>query len=101
MWPALLLTLEKEFRLLRRDSVGVFMLLLAPIVVITVAGFSLANLYGTAPGGQTAYLLPVVDEDHGAVAEGSINALRSETALSVKIMHDRPAETARARDSKQ
>ena len=33
---------------------------LAPVVVITVAGLSLANLYG-AKGGTSAFLLPLVD----------------------------------------
>jgi hypothetical protein len=40
-------------------------LTLAPIVVISVAGLSLANLYGATPGGSTAPGLPVVDEDGG------------------------------------
>ena len=38
--------LSKDFRLLFRDRVGLVFMTLAPVVVITVAGLSLSNLYG-------------------------------------------------------
>ena len=54
------------------------MLLLAPVVIITVAGYSLGNLYG---GGTTTFRVPVVDHDHGPVAASIIAALRQERAV--------------------
>ena len=44
MLLAVWLTIGKEFRLIRRDRVGLFMLLVAPIAVIAAAGFSLAKI---------------------------------------------------------
>src|SRR5215510_1593012 len=63
---AFLSLLTKDLRLLWRDRVGLVFLALAPLAVITVAGLSLANLYGADPTGQTAYELPLADEDGGA-----------------------------------
>jgi hypothetical protein len=37
---------QKELRILCRDWMGLCLLILAPIVVISVAGFSLAKVYG-------------------------------------------------------
>ena len=64
---ALLTIIGKDLRLLWRDLPGLIFLTIAPIVVITVAGFSLANLYGADPTGQTGFELPVFDEDGGAL----------------------------------
>src|SRR5271167_2056350 len=66
------IVVEKELRILRRDWVGICLLILAPILVITVAGFSLAMVYG---GDAGAHLLPLVDEDHGAAAKAITGAL--------------------------
>ena len=68
MLSAFVAALGKDFRLLLRDRVGLVFLTLAPVVVITVAGLSLANLYG-ATGGTSAFLLPLVDEDGGRVGQ--------------------------------
>jgi hypothetical protein len=87
---AFALTLGKEARLLWRDRVGLFMLLVAPIAVIAAAGFSLANIYGAAPRG-TIYTLAVLDEDHGAVAHAVLNALDSHPGLRIIVAHDRTA----------
>jgi len=76
------LTFLNEFRLLRRDPVGLFMLLLAPIVIIAVAGFSLGNIYG-ARLGANAYTLALVDDDHGAAAKAIVAALDREPAVTV------------------
>src|SRR5258708_19897684 len=57
---------EKELRILRRDWVGICLLILAPIVVISVAGFSLAKVYG---GDAGVHPLLLVDEDHGQAAK--------------------------------
>src|SRR4029450_122373 len=61
--------LAKDLRLLWRDRVGLTFLALAPLAVITVAGLSLANLYGADPTGQTAYELPLADEDGGSLGQ--------------------------------
>ncbi len=83
MLRAVWLTIGKEFLLIRRDRVGLFMLLIAPIAVIAAAGFSLAKIYGgrTAPRGE--YSIAVFDEDHGAVARAILNALANERELTV------------------
>ena len=67
MLGALAAAVGKDFRLLARDRVGLVFLTVAPIIVITVAGFSLASLYGAGVRGETAYVLPVADEDGGRV----------------------------------
>ncbi len=46
MLSSFVAALGKDFRLLLRDRVGLVFMTLAPVVVITVAGLSLANLYG-------------------------------------------------------
>src|SRR5260370_40679921 len=63
---------EKELRILRRDWVGICLLILAPIVVISVAGFSLAKVYG---GDAGVHPLLLVDEDHGQAAKAIADAL--------------------------
>ncbi len=83
MLRAVWLTIGKEFLLIRRDRVGLFMLLVAPIAVIAAAGFSLAKIYGgrTAPRGE--YSVAVLDEDHGRVARAILDALDHQPDLSV------------------
>ena len=83
MLRAVWLTIGKEFLLIRRDRVGLFMLLVAPIAVIAAAGFSLAKIYGgrTAPRGE--YSVAVLDEDHGSVARAILDALARQPDLSV------------------
>ena len=58
MMRGLVAALAKDLRLLARDRAGLIFLTIAPIVVITVAGLSLASLYGADPTGATAYVLP-------------------------------------------
>ncbi len=83
MLRAVWLTIAKEFLLIRRDRVGLFMLLVAPIAVIAAAGFSLAKIYGgrTAPRGE--YAVTVFDEDHGAIARAILDALGNQPDLTV------------------
>jgi ABC-type Na+ efflux pump permease subunit len=83
MLLAVWLTIGKEFRLIRRDRVGLFMLLVAPIAVIAAAGFSLAKIYGgqTAPRGE--YSVAVLDEDHGAIARAILDAVSRQPDLSI------------------
>jgi ABC-type multidrug transport system permease subunit len=82
MLRAIGLTFLNEFRLLLQDRVGLAMLLLAPIVIISVAGFSLGNIYGARMSANT-YTIPLVDDDHGAVAQAIIDALGREPAVTV------------------
>src|SRR5713226_5728744 len=95
------LTLQKEMLLVWRDRTGLFMLIAAPIAVISVAGFSLANLYGADPSGQTAYLLPVVDEDHDKVSKAVIEALGRDHAVEIEVVPSRPRAEELVRDRNQ
>lgn len=101
MARAIWLTLGKEFRLLYRDPVGLFMLLVAPVVVIAVAGFSLAKIYGGESGRKTEYPIAIVDEDHGAVAAAVINGLARQPVVRLLIAPDRAQAQAMVRNSKQ
>src|SRR5215470_10324811 len=101
---ALLAILAKDLRLLWRDRAGLFFLTVAPMMVITVAGFSLANLYGADPTGQTAYDFPFVDEDGSEVARTIREQLAQEKAVRLypvadrktaeQLVHDKRAGTA-------
>lgn len=83
MLRAVWLTIGKEFLLIRRDRVGLFMLLVAPIAVIAAAGFSLAKIYGgrVAPRGE--YSVAIFDEDQGAIARAILDAIAQRPELSV------------------
>src|SRR5881394_475888 len=72
---------------------------LAPIVVISVAGFSLASLYGSDPTGLTAYDLPIVDEDGGELARQITEQLATEKSVRVRRVESR-AEAERLVASK-
>src|SRR5205823_6290097 len=91
MLTGLLAALGKDLRLLARDRVGLVFLTLAPIVVISVAGLSLATLYGAEPGGGTAPVLPLADEDGGWVGRAVRERLADEPSIRV-----RPVATAAA-----
>ncbi len=67
------------------------MLLFAPVVIITVAGYSLGSLYGGAPN---SIRLPVVNLDRGQVSDGIIRALQRERNLTVEVLDD-PEEARR------
>src|SRR5262249_47075569 len=95
---AFLSLLTKDLRLLWRDRVGLVFLALAPLAVITVAGLSLANLYGADPTGQTAYELPLADEDGGALGREIRSRLAREQAVRLRpverLVRDKQAGTA-------
>ncbi len=74
-----------EFRLLAKDRIGLSMLLLAPIVIIAVAGFSLGNIYGASSYAHS-YDIPFIDQDHGAVAQAVVAALTREPAVRLAIV---------------
>jgi len=58
------------------------MLVVAPVVIILVAGLSLGNVYGVAAG-RSAYVVPIIDDDHGIAAHFIISALERESAVKV------------------
>ena len=81
MAHALLILTLKDLRLFVRDRGALLLLFLAPLVVITAAGFSLSTLYQTA-----RHLLPVVDLDKGPVAEKLLGVLREAPDLEVVLL---------------
>lgn len=85
----LLTIIGKDLRLLWRDRAALIFLTLAPVMVICVAGFSLANLYGADPTGQTAYELAFVDEDGGELARKIRARLEEERAIQLKPVAER------------
>ena len=85
MLRAIWLTTQNEARLLVKDPIVLFMLLFAPVVIITVAGYSLGSLYG---GSANSFRLPLVDLDHGKVAQGIIEALRREHGVALEVLDD-------------
>jgi ABC-type multidrug transport system permease subunit len=87
----------KDVRLLLRDRVGLVFLTVAPVVVITVAGLSLASLYDTGPRGATAFVVPFVDEDGGPVARALADRLAGEPAVILRRAADRDAARAMVR----
>jgi ABC-type multidrug transport system permease subunit len=87
----------KDIRLLARDRAALVFLTIAPVIVITVAGLSLASLYGADPRGATAYLLPVADEDGGRVGAVLRERLGAETRVQLEIVADRDAARALVR----
>lgn len=81
------LIFRNDFRLLLKDRAAVFMLFLAPIVIIAVAGFSLGNIYGVQPASRV-YVIPIVDQDHGAIAKAVIMALSQERSIEIAQVDD-------------
>lgn len=80
MARALFILTVKDLRLLLRDRWALLLLFLAPVVVISAAGFSLSTLYRSS-----SHLLPIVDLDSGPLAEKLIAALRSSPDLAVEL----------------
>ena len=78
------LTAVNEARLLGRDPVSLLMLVLAPVVIMTVAGYSLGALYGA--GGQTA-TVGVVDVD-GRVFDALARATPDDSQLRLARASD-------------
>jgi len=97
MLAALGAAIAKDLRLLGRDRAGLVFLSLAPVLVITVAGFSLAGLFGAAPGGTSAYVLPVADEDGGRLGRALRSGLAGEPAIEVRPVANRDAARALVR----
>jgi len=81
MARALFTLTVKDLRLLVRDRGALVLLLLAPLVVISAAGFSLSTLYQSS-----RHLLPVVDLAGGAVSEKLLTTLREAPDLDVALV---------------
>jgi len=100
MLRAVWLTIGKEFLLIRRDRVGLFMLLVAPIAVIAAAGFSLAKIYGGRTAQRAEYSVAIFDEDHGAVGRSILDAVEHQPDLSVIHSASRPDAERAVREEK-
>jgi ABC-type multidrug transport system permease subunit len=70
-----------DFRVLLKDRSALFMLFLAPVVIIAVAGFSLRNIYGQPA--DRVYVIPIVDQDHGVIAKAVIKALSQQPSIEI------------------
>lgn len=80
LWAAIV----KDARLLLRDKVGLVFLTIAPLIVMSVAGFSLSTLFGGAPQGDARYVLPVADEDGGRVARAFRDGLGADAGIELR-----------------
>ena len=81
----LITLIKKDLRLLLRDRTALLLLLAAPIIVISTAGFSLSTLYRSS-----SHLFLVAKEDRGAVAGELVQALMEAPELEVMLV-DREA----------
>jgi ABC-type multidrug transport system permease subunit len=97
---ALVAAVVKDVRLLVRDRVGLVFLTIAPLIVMSVAGFSLSTLFGGAPQ-PGAYVLPVVDEDDGRIAAELRERLASDATIEIRTIPIREQALAlvRSRES--
>jgi ABC-type multidrug transport system permease subunit len=97
---ALVAAVVKDVRLLVRDRVGLVFLTIAPLIVMSVAGFSLSTLFGGAPQ-PGAYVLPVVDEDDGRIAAELRKRLANDSTIEIRSIPIREQALAlvRSRES--
>ena len=85
MLRAIWLTVQNEARLLLKDPIVLFMLLFAPVVIITVAGYSLGSLYG---GVANSFRIPVVNLDRGPASDAIIESLSLERSVNLEMLDD-------------
>jgi ABC-2 type transport system permease protein len=80
--------------------VGLVFLTIAPLIVMSVAGFSLSTLFGGAPQAG-AYVLPVVDEDDGRIAAELRQRLADDSTIEVRTMptREQALDLVRSRES--
>lgn len=90
----------KDLRLIVRDRAALVFLLLAPMVVISVAGFSLSTLYGTRRHTALEFLLPVVDLDRGEAAKELIEGLKKAGGLRLQDVSEDEARYLVARTNR-
>jgi ABC-2 type transport system permease protein len=81
---SLVALVTKDFRLLLRDHAALLFILMAPVVVISVAGFSLATFYGGWQRGNVEYFLPVVDLDRSGLSETLVSSLEQAEGLQLE-----------------
>lgn len=89
------LTVVNEARLLSRDPVSLLMLVIAPVVIMTVAGYSLGALYGAHPRVADVAL---VDHDDGVIADALADAAPADAPLRFTRAADLAAVRARLGD---
>ena len=85
---ALITLIIKDLKLLQRDRLAFLLLLLAPVVVITVAGFSLSTLYRAE-----RHAFPVADLDDGDISQRLLSELEASDEL--EVMRVDPTEARR------
>jgi ABC-2 type transport system permease protein len=79
----------KDLTLLLRDRAALLFILLAPVVVISVAGFSLSTFYGGWARSDTKYLFPVADLDGSEVSGELVASLdEAEGLLLVRVSEE-------------
>ena len=84
---SLIILFIKDLRLISRDRLALVLLVAAPVIVITVAGLSLATLYRSSE-----HLFPVADLDGGEYAVRLLEAFEASEELEVVLVS---AEEAR------
>ena len=87
----LVVLVAKDLRLLARDRVALLFLVLAPIVVISVAGLSLSTFYGSRGGSETEFLLPVANLDDGDVADKLVASLTEASGVRLEEVGEQEA----------
>jgi len=100
MLTSLGVIVAKDLKLLLRDRAALLFLTIAPIVVMSVAGFSLATLYGANTDERITYELPIVDEDGGELAAQIEDALRGDESLELRRVASRAEALELVRDKK-
>jgi ABC-2 type transport system permease protein len=97
---ALVAAVVKDVRLLVRDRVGLVFLTIAPLIVMSVAGFSLSTLFGGTPQ-PGAYVLPVVDEDDGRIEAELRKRLAADATIEIRTIPSREQalDLVRSRES--
>lgn len=70
-----------------RDRPALIFVMIAPIIVISVAGLSLSGLYGAGPSRPQGYLLPIADEDGGTLGRQIETQLTNDEAVRVQHVH--------------
>jgi ABC-2 type transport system permease protein len=87
MTRALIALIEKDLNLVLRDRLALLLMFLAPVIVITAAGFSLSTLYQSS-----SHLFPVSDLDGGDAARELVEALDDVPELEVVLVDRKEAE---------
>jgi ABC-type multidrug transport system permease subunit len=89
------LTMVNEVRLLGRDPVSLLMLVIAPVVIMTVAGYSLGALYGNR---DRIAEIALVDHDGGDIAGALVDAVPSDAPFRLARVDDLAAVRERLGD---